>query len=160
MYAALQQHSLYINLTLHLGQDSQLWVWITVESVVGVLCGCFPVIAPAFGADLSKKRLGITRAGRFFQRFISTNRSSQPSHADALPPREQLVQWPSSKVHISRHDSDNTISSETLSIPRTAADQTAKGSYESLGGGTRLHAVLEEDKLYVLYLTLVSLLHN
>ncbi|KAL9099735.1 MAG: hypothetical protein Q9187_009452 [Circinaria calcarea] len=120
-------------------QNADLWVWTAVEAVVGILCGCFPVIAPAFSGDVFKKRLGTTRVGRFFERFFSNKGSSHPSRPNALRPNMQLNHWPTSNDDCSKHDNDNSISTEALAARRE------KDGSESSDCKIHVHTVHEEE---------------
>ena len=40
------------------GDNSNLVIWTAIEPAVGILCACFPVIAPALSRKLIKKRFG------------------------------------------------------------------------------------------------------
>ena len=40
------------------GDDADLVIWTAIEPAVGILCACFPVIAPAFSRTIIKTRFG------------------------------------------------------------------------------------------------------
>ncbi|KAI9872486.1 MAG: hypothetical protein M1830_001567, partial [Pleopsidium flavum] len=61
--------------------DSELVIWTAIEPAIGILCACFPVIAPAFSRDLVKQRIN-TGAGGSLLRKIFRSKSSQNGKMD------------------------------------------------------------------------------
>ena len=85
---------------------------------VGIVCGCFPVIAPAFSGDFFKKSTGTSRIGRWIQKVLGSTGSS--SRSPEIPrPNMQLNHWPSDKqdMIISNHNSRFGSDSSTVVSP-------------------------------------------
>ncbi len=69
---------------LTVDDDADLVVWTAIEPAVGILCACFPVIAPAFNRSMFKGRLG-SGSGSFLRRVFGSKTSKKGASDDSMP---------------------------------------------------------------------------
>ncbi|MCJ1353513.1 MAG: hypothetical protein MMC33_003499 [Icmadophila ericetorum] len=103
--------------------DVQLALWTSIEPTIGLMCGCFPVIAPAFSSDFFKSKAGKTSIGRLIQKIFSNFSSkggSGFSGARNIPRQNlQLNHWPSTSAQSVGTDSTIENENNLNKIPST-----------------------------------------
>jgi len=67
------------------GDDADLVIWTAIEPAVGILCACFPVIAPAFNRSTIKIRFGSGPGGSFVRRVFRSKTSQKGNTDDSIP---------------------------------------------------------------------------
>ncbi|MCJ1228992.1 hypothetical protein MMC12_005656 [Toensbergia leucococca] len=78
---------------------TELYIWTAIEITIGLICACFPVIAPAFSGDFFKKTVHTSSFGRFMQRLFSASSSARDLQAGSknvgagFPPGLWIEHW-------------------------------------------------------------------
>lgn len=67
------------------GDDADLVIWTAIEPAVGILCACFPVIAPAFSRTILKNRFGNGPGASLLRRVFRSRSSQKGKSDDSIP---------------------------------------------------------------------------
>lgn len=60
-------------------------IWTAIEPAIGILCACFPVIAPAFSRNLLKQRFGSGPGGSSLRKIFRSKGSQNGKMDDNMP---------------------------------------------------------------------------
>lgn len=67
------------------GTDADLVIWTAIEPAIGILCACFPVIAPAFSRGIIKNRFGSGSGGSFLRKLFHSKTAPKSPSEDSMP---------------------------------------------------------------------------